>query len=368
MKEIGIVLLLWCGSAAAETVSPGNVVKDAWEAVSKTYIEMPAQKAEWEKARAEYVGKTYNTQEQAHAAIRDMLATLHSSRLQWLSAKDAETIMAQFRARPPKLGLAFLSFEFLPGQKKVITALASSPAAEAGVCSRDVLDSVNGTVVRAMSPGELVRLLDRAGERPASLVVVREGKNLNILVKPSDEALKFVSWGADREHMHLRIEVTLREFTVPAVEEFRAMVASFGSSVVDDYTIDVRNNPGGLLDAVREIAALFISDKEFMCKKNAAGETSCEKTKAGYTITAPVTILVNEGTASAAEIFAAGFQRSKRGQVIGCRSHGHGYGGQLTKLSDGSSLLIPDSSFLDPDGQPLEGRGITPDLVKCPAS
>ena len=305
MKTTGILLLLFCVSAGAQTK---DVVKEVWEKVSESYIDMPARKADWEKARGEYVGKAYKTTEQEHTAIREMLATLHNSRLLWLSAKDLETILSQFSKPPPKLGLAYLSFEFLPGQKKVITALANSPAAQAGVRSGDVLTSVNGTGVSAMSPGEVVRLLDQAGEKTAELVVRRDGKPVKIEVKPEVEPLKFVSLALTHDDSKVTAEIVLREFTMLAVKEFQSSLDHAEMQHASNYTIDLRNNPGGLLDAVRAIAAKFISDEEFMCKQNAAGLKSCEKAIAAQVIAAPVTILVNEGTASAAEIFAAGFQ------------------------------------------------------------
>src|SRR3954468_9980523 len=151
VKTFAIGFLLLSSFVIAEPVSPAALVKEAWADVAKTYVDMPAHKAEWQKTRTAYVSKPYKTSAQAHAAIRDMLATLHNSRLQWLSAADVKTVLAQFSGPMPKLGLAFLSFEFLPGEKKIITPLAGSPAAAAGVRKGDLLQSVNGTDVSKLS-------------------------------------------------------------------------------------------------------------------------------------------------------------------------------------------------------------------------
>lgn len=159
--------------------------------------------------------------------------------------------------------------------------------------------------------------------------------------------------------------IAIREFTMDAAEKTIAALDDFAARGVAAITLDLRNNPGGLLDAVRQIGAKFVSDKEFACRRDAAGATSCEKTKAGGEISAPLTVLVNEGTASAAEILAAGIQRTGRGKVVGCKTYGHGYGGQFVRLSDGSALLIPDTTYLDAKGEPIEGSGITPDEVSC---
>ncbi len=364
VRKIAIGLLLWAATASAATPTPTAVVKEAWEDVAKTYVDMSAHQAEWQKAKTAYV-KPYKTQAEAHAAIREMLASLQNSRLQWLSAGDAKTILAQFSGPLPNSGLAYLSFEFLPDEKKVITALANSAAAQAGVKTGDILQSVNGTDVAKMSPGELVRLLNRAGTKPMKLALLRSTKVERLTIEPSASPLQPVTMTMNPFDMSA--EIVIREFTVPALKQFEEAVKSANTKGTKEYTLDVRNNPGGLVDAMRDMASLFVSDRDFTCATDQSGKTNCRKTKAGTPIEGNVTILVNEGTASAAELFAVGFQRTKRGQVIGCRSYGHGYGGQLIPLSDGSALLIPDSSYLDPDGQPIEGRGVTPDVVKCPA-
>ena len=339
-------------------------MKEAWQDVAKTYVDMPVHQAEWKKAKVTYV-KPYKTQAAAHAAIRAMLATLQNSRLQWLSAEDTKTILAQFSGPLPKSGLAYLSFEFLPEQKKVITALAGSPAAEAGVKTGDTLQAVNGTDVAKMSPGDLVRMLDRVAGKSMDLALLRSTRMEHFNVQPSAKPLDPVTLTMNPSDMSA--EIVIREFTVPAVKQFQDAVKTASAKGTKEYTINLWNNPGGLVDGMIEMASLFVSDKDFVCAKDQAGKTSCRKTKAGKPVTGDVTILVNEGTASAAELFAVGMQRTKRGQVIGCRSYGHGYGGQLVMLSDGSALLIPDTSYLDPDDQPIEGRGVTPDVVKCPA-
>ncbi len=364
MRIIAICLLLWTCSALAATPTPTAIVKEAWEDVAKTYVDMPAHQADWQKAKAT-CGKFCKTQADAHAAIRAMLATLNNTRLQWLSPEDAKTILSQFSGPLPKSGLAYLSFEFSPEGKKLITALAGSPAAQAGVKTGDVLQAVNGTDVAKMSPGELIRRLDRESTKPMNLALLRSTKMEHITVEPSTKPLEPVTLTINPSDMSA--EIVVREFTVAAVKQFKEAVKRAAAKGTKEYTLDVRNNPGGLVDAMLDMASLFVGDKDFICAKDQSGKTSCRKTKAGKPVQGDITILVNEGTASAAELFAVGFQRTKRGQVIGCRSYGHGYGGQLTMLSDGSALLIPDSMYLDPDGQPIEGRGVTPDLVKCPA-
>jgi len=337
-------------------------VKEAWEDIAKIYVDIPAHQAEWQKAKATYV-KSHKTSTAAHAAIRAMLATLNNTRLQWLSAEDVKTILAQFSGPLPKSGLAYLSFEFSPGEKKVITALANSAAAQFGVRTGDLLQSVNGRDVTKMSPGELVRLLDRSDSKPMNLALMRSTRLQNVTVQPSAKPLEPVTLTMNPSDMSA--EIAIREFTVPALKQFEEAVKTASAKGTKEYTLDVRNNPGGLVDAMLDMASLFVRNKDFTCAKDQSRKTTCRKTKAGTPIEGDVTILVNEGTASAAELFAIGFQRTKRGQVIGCRSYGHGYGGQLTMLSDGSALLIPDTTYLDPDGQPIEGRGVTPDVVKC---
>lgn len=365
MGKIAVLLIMSLLPPSATVATQENVVREAWDAVAKTYVYMPSHRAEWQRARAQYV-KVYKGPAQSHAAIRGMVATLKNSRLQWLSAEDVKTIVPQFSGPLPILGLAYLSFEFLPGEKKVITALANSPAAQVGIQTGDILQSVNGARVEKMSPGELVRLLGRIAEKPANLVLSRNGQTVRLSVQPSGKELDPVTLTMSSSGTAMRADIVVREFTLPALKQFEEAVKAAAGKHTTEYTIDLRNNPGGLVDVMLDMAALFVSEKDFLCAQNGAGKTNCRKTKTGTPVGGRVTILVAEGTASAAEVFAAGFQRTRRGQVIGCHTYGHGLGGQLTVLSDGSALLIPDTTYLNPDGQPIEGRGIMPDVMKCP--
>jgi len=364
VKRLAILILLCCSAALAQKASPSAVVKVAAQEVENTYVDLSAHQQEWTQAKKTYAGKRYQSPAAAHKAIEEMLRSLQNSRLTWLSQTDVKTILAQFSSPVPQLGLTYLSFEFLPGEKKIITPLATSAAAAAGVRTGDILESVNGTRVTDQSAGELVRLLKTAGGKPAELVVTRNNASQTIEVNPASAPLKYVSWTGQP---HGTAEITLREFAVPAIQEFRDAMTAAAKLQPSDYVIDIRMNPGGLLDVARDIASMFISDKEFSCSKDAAGKSTCRKLKESKPVGEPVTLLVDEGTASAAEIFAVAFQRAARGQVIGCKTYGHGLGAQLSVLPDGSALLIPDSSYLDPQGQPIEGRGVTPDVVKCPA-
>ena len=88
---------------------------------------------------------------------------------------------------------------------------------------------------------------------------------------------------------------------------------------------------------------------------------ACKKYSEEKLTAAPVTVLVNRGTASAAEVFAAAFQRNRRGPIVGCGTYGHGLANTLVKLSDGSAMLIPVTRYLRADGKDIEGNGIVPD-------
>lgn len=369
LRGIWIALILLAAiSSNAATQSHDAVVNETWLAVSKAYVDMPTQQAVWEQARKDFVGKRYPTERAAHAAIRKMLAMLHNSRLQWLSVEDAAAILPQFGAKqPPKLGLAFLSIEFLPDQKRIITPLAGSPAARAGIRPGDELLSINGTEVKPLSPGELIRLLDRAGERSSSkLEIDRAGQKKTISVNADPDFNHFVDAMSENAGQAEGNSIIIREFTSEAANQIKRL-DYFQTPGLKNLVIDVRNNPGGLLDAVRDIASYFISNREIICRKDATGTTDCDKAPPSSSITAPVTVLVNEGTASAAEIFAAAFQRSGRGKVIGCTTFGHGFGARFVSLSDGSALLIPDTAYFDARNHPIEGRGIAPDVLDCPS-
>jgi carboxyl-terminal processing protease len=365
-KHFGSALIFFVSAAsivagwATTTNEPSGLVQEAWEAVSNNYLAVPADHSEWNQARQIAIRAAESDPKAAHTAIVEMLAALHNTRLQALSPEELKEVVSELQGDLPPSGLTYLSFEFRPhAPPRIITALESSAAAEAGVKPGDELLAVDGNNAAGMPIGSLLARF-KSINQPMQIDVLRDSKRLRLVVKPRASAAKIdaVSFEMAPDKTG---KIRIRQFTLDAGTKVQAAVRELTRAGALRLVIDVRNDPGGFISSANEAAGGLIGHAAASCRIAKDGKESCEQYPNRKLSAAPVTILVNHGTASAAEVFAAAFQRNHRGQVQGCKTYGHGLANTLVKLSDGSAVLIPVTRYLDAEGRDLEGHGVIPD-------
>ena len=137
----------------------------------------------------------------------------------------------------------------------------------------------------------------------------------------------------------------------------------------EGFVIDLRNNPGGLLDASVDIASIFVSDQVIVSEVDQAGRRQDLRSTGGRLVDAqPVTVLVNGGSASASEIVAGALQDLDRATIIGQQTFGKGSVQQLDDLPDGSTLKLTIAKWYTPKNRSISEQGITPDIVVEPGT
>ncbi len=296
-----------------------------------------------------------------YAAIRSMMATLdpHSSFLTPAEFKALlETTHGEF-------GGVGIEVTWHNGELVVVAPLADTPAGRAGIVSGDRILEIDGEPVpadinqvvarlRGVSGSVVTLLLQRSGQsQPIRISLVREQ------IHAESVSARFVAPGVG----YLRV----RHFQEHTDSELHAALASLKRQGGGEFTgliLDLRDNPGGLLDQAVKVADLFLergvivstkgrdsaSDFKFMAHQNGT-EPFC-----------PLLVLVNERTASAAEIVAGALHDQQRAVLIGVRSYGKGSVQKLIELADGSGLRLTTAHYYTPAGVSIQGHGIDPDL------
>lgn len=246
-----------------------------------------------------------------------------------------------------------------------------SPASAAGVQDGDVLVAVNGTPV---PPGERLDVVDRMlrGE-------VKDDNGVTITVHGSgsdqnrDYTIKFavvevpsVIWRPLVEDPNLGYIQILR-FTARTPDELRTALTELNAKGVTAYVLDLRQNPGGLLQESVEVASEFLDGGIVFYEKRRDGETETQASKGGLGLNKPLVVLVDHGTASAAELVAGALRDRKRGILIGQKTYGKGTVQLIFRLSDDSSIHITTAEWFTPARAPLEGQGLEPDISMIPA-
>ena len=295
-------------------------------------------------------------------AINGMLASLdpHST---YLDARDTENMRSQTDGEYGGLGLTVTAED---GAVKVVSPTDETPAARAGIKAGDFITHLDGELIFGSSLNEAV---DRMRGRPGTqirLTVVRPG-----VQKPMDFTLT-------REIIRIRPVrfeargnvgvIRVSSFNRQTGEAVRMGIGTLAKQIGPDlagYVLDLRSNPGGLLDQAIEVADAFMNRGEIVSQRG-RGRNDVERYFArGTDLTGgqPVVVLIDEGSASAAEIVAGALQDHRRALVIGQRSFGKGSVQTLIPLSPETGLRLTTARYYTPAGRSVQEEGIVPDIA-----
>ena len=250
------------------------------------------------------------------------------------------------------------------GQVTIVTPIDGSPAQKAGLKPGDVIIAVDGNDVAGLPLGAVVKKIVGPEGTTVSLRILDPGTREIREVTLQRTTIKEnpVSWDriAGTGIVHLRIAAFSEDTTRYLKKALKAIEAQNVTGII----LDLRNNPGGLLNRAISTASQFLQDGNVLLEKNANGQIKkVPVEKGGLATTIPVVGLINGGTASAAEIVAGALQANGRARLVGSTSFGTGTVLQEFPLSDGSALLLAVEEWLTPTGKTIWHKGINPDLI-----
>jgi carboxyl-terminal processing protease len=280
-------------------------------------------------------------------------------------------------ARTPDIGLLLDSDEF--GRSRVASILPGSPAADSGLQVGDRLLRVHGTNTAGMTPWEIAPLLASSEEGRVSLVAERPGEMPRELVlAPSDYQVETVSlrigdhflwrWRDDNEGRWawLKVHAYLGEETKEEWTE--AIHRIWEAPNVEAIILDLRNNGGGDNAGIRTLGDFFPAGKPLVRFRSLFGEEGWEEVvrndayPRARLIAYPLVVLVNENTASLAEIVAATLQEARGIMVVGSQTYGKGTTQSWVNISEEYAIHLTTARWYTPEGRSIDGRGIVPDV------
>jgi len=327
-----------------------------------TYKELETFMGVFERVRANYVDKVDDHQ-LIKGAIDGMLASLdpHSS---YLEASDFQQLKTTTDGNYGGLGLSVTQED---GTVKVITPTEDTPAARAGIKAGDYITHLDGELLYGL---DLDQAVDKMRGPPGStikLTIVRPGRD-----KPFDVVLK-------RERIELRPVkwelkdgvgvLNINQFSANVGEQVAAAITAMdkaaGAAKPIGYIVDLRSNPGGLLDQAVSVSDAFLDRGEIVSERGRAKD-DIERFYArpgDLTGGKPLIVLVDAGSASAAEIVAGALQDHRRALVMGERSFGKGSVQTVIQLDQKSALRLTTARYYTPSGRSVQAGGIEPDIV-----
>jgi carboxyl-terminal processing protease len=357
------ILLRSGGFVAAALVLSAMVAAPA-SSDSDDYKELDQFMAVFERVKADYVDKV-DDKTLIKGAIDGMLASLdpHSS---YMDAHDYKNMQSTTEGNYGGLGLTVQMDE---GAVKVVAASEDTPAFRAGIKPGDYITNLDGNLIYGDSLDQSVDKMRGTPGTKIRLTIVRPGRD-----KPFDVTLT-------REIINIQLVkskvvnnvgiININGFskpTGPGVEKAIADIDKQTGGHTLGYVIDLRNNPGGLLDQAIEVSDIFLDHGEIVSQRGRE-KTDIEryfaesKVRGDLTHGAPIVVLVDAGSASAAEIVAAALQDQRRAIVMGERSFGKGSVQTLLPLTDDTALRLTTARYYTPSGRSVQEGGVEPDVT-----
>jgi carboxyl-terminal processing protease len=249
------------------------------------------------------------------------------------------------------------------GQVVIVTPIDGSPAQTAGVKPGDIMLKVDGVSLTGLSLNNVVsKVLGPAGTKVTiTLQDPNTGAIRDLTITRAKITLQNVSWvmlpGTTIA------DVRIAAFSLGVTKDLRTALLQIQAQGATSIILDLRNNPGGLLDEAIGVTSQFLGSGNVLLVKNSQGkEQAVPVQSGGLAVNIPMVVLVNQGTGSAAEIVAGALQDAHRGTLIGETTFGTGTVLNGFKLSDGSELLLATEEWLTPNGRVIWHKGITPDV------
>ena len=350
---LGVCLTTACSHTFPEaTASPVEAMRrlglfgDVFEKVRSTYVERP------------------DEDKLIEGAISGMLSSLdpHSA---YLPPKEWKGMREQTRGEFGGLGIEVAMEE---GLVKVVSPIDDTPASRAGLLANDLIGKIDDETVPGLT---LAQCVERMRGKPGSkvrLTVVRKGTKEPFEVAMTREVIKVrpVKARAEGEVAYLRVSQFNEKTTEALHREMARLEGEIGRERLRGWVLDLRNNPGGLLDQAVSVGGTFVGEGEIVSTRGRdPDDTQRFAAPSGSDRSGgrPLVVLVNGGSASASEIVAGAVQDRKRGTVLGTRSWGKGSVQTLVPLGAQGALKLTTARYYTPAGRSIQAKGIEPDVV-----
>lgn len=241
---------------------------------------------------------------------------------------------------------------------QVSSVLPASPALEAGVARGDIVRLIDGKPVAQMTSDEAVTRIKGPEGTVVDLGLERDGDMLSFSIERKTIDLPTVKTSRHGPVGYVR----LFGFSNGAASSVRRAVRSFRATGVSGIVLDLRDNGGGLFDEAVDVSSVFIEDGDVVIYRDGSGDDVSYEADGDAYEALPLVVLVNGGTASAAEIVAGALQDHERAVLVGTSTYGKGSVQNVLTLGDDSALKLTTAAYLTPHGRSIDGKGLSPDV------
>ena len=298
-----------------------------------------------------------------NGALNGMIAALDDQFSEYLNKKEAQSLNDTISSSFTGIGAQVQKSN---GQIEIVTPIAGTPAQKAGLKAKDIILKIDGKSLKNKTLTQAVDMIRGKKGSQVTLTLKRGDKVFTKTLKRAPIPVETVSGKITSEDAQVGY-IQITSFSENTTKEFKQTIKKLRKQGAKRWIIDVRNNPGGLLDQALNLSSMFLKNGQtIMQVKQRQGQAQIyraqKKYDGGFKVKEKAVVLINEGSASAAEIFAAALHQSANIKLVGTKSFGKGTVQTTAPFEDQTELKLTIAKWLTPNGQWIHQKGLQPDV------
>lgn len=348
---------------AALQDSPKTVLDEAWQIVNREYVDGTFNQVDWQSTRQTLLNKNYSSREQAYTALRTALEKLQDPYTRFMDPKQYEALSNQTSGELSGVGMR-LELDEKTKALTVVEPIENSPALKAGIQSGDQILAVDDKPTQGMNVEKASELIRGDVGTKVKLRVRRQGReDFDLSITRARIELPTVRYSLQQEGKNRIGYIRLNEFSAHAAEQMRRAIKDLSTQKVDAFVLDLRGNPGGLLQASIDISRMWMNAGSIVRTVDRQGNSEEIAANRTALTNLPLAVLVDGNSASSSEILTGALKDNKRAVIVGSQTFGKALVQSVHTLSDGSGLAVTIAHYYTPNGTDISHKGITPDIL-----
>ncbi|GAX42433.1 carboxyl-terminal protease [Tolypothrix sp. NIES-4075] len=354
---------LYLSKSLAQTQPTSQKLVDkVWQILDENYVDTSFNQQNWKAIRQQYLSHSYSSNQQVYAAIREMVAKLGDRYTEFYDPQEFKALNSDLSGNLSGVGLE-LAENKTTKALTVVAPIEGTPAFKAGILPNDVIVQIDAHPTQGMNIDNAVKLIQGPVGTPIVLKIQRGNQAQTFKLTRANIDVHPVSYHTQTTLTDNIGYIRLPEFTQTSATQMHRAIEALEKQQVQGYVLDLRSDPGGLLDASLEIASMWLKQGAIVSLVN-RDQVKDSYNATGHPLTnKPLVVLVDGGSASASEILAGALQDDNRATLVGTRTFGKGLVQAVEPLEDGSGLKLTIAKYYTPKGRDINHVGIAPDIT-----
>jgi carboxyl-terminal processing protease len=344
--------------------TPKEVVDEVWTIVQSQYVDGTFSGNDWVAVRKDFLSRNYENRKAAYDASREMLKKLNDPYTRFMDPDEYSNMRIDTSGELSGVGIQ-LAVDEKTKELLVVAPIEGSPAAKAGIQAQDVITKIDDTSTTGMDDKQAVQLIRGEVGTKIKLTIRRGKTSIDYTMNRAKIEIHPVKYRVQEADGNQIGYIRLVQFSQPAIGEMADAVRDLEQKPIKGYVLDLRSNPGGLLNASIDIAKMFIDQGGIVSTVTRKGDQDKQSADNSALTQKPMVVLVDGGSASASEILSGALQDNGRSKIIGTKTFGKGLVQAVLPIrsdNEQSAMAVTIAHYLTPNGRDINKHGIDPDV------